>query len=67
MDVWKLPHCGILGAAVSFLMEGMGDGNGYKRNERAAAGASKGTSVRTRTTLSIFRTVSGNKLIILEF
>ena len=50
-----------------FFMEGMGDENAYKRNESAAAGVPKGTSVRTRTTLSIFRTVSGNKLIILEF
>lgn len=55
------------GCGSFFFMEGMGDGNGYKRNERAAVGASKGTSVRTRTTLSIFRTVSGNKLMILEF
>lgn len=43
MDVWKLPHCGIFGAAVSFFMEAMGDDNGDKRNERAAVGAEKGT------------------------
>ena len=24
MDVWKLPHCGILGAAVSFLWKEWG-------------------------------------------